>query len=152
MLILFVANRIAARCEPPWPFPLRVLIFTRPSVSSISEEGAKQLAEAVQSPHCQLRNLNLVGTWGNVLAIDSLSLFKGAFLTTPMLDTTAATYLGDKGAVLLGKALESPNCKLSFLNLNGMLWKQFLVSVVCYRVCSFPHSRALITGKSNRQL
>ena len=68
---------------------------------------------------------------GNVRTLDSFSLFKGAFLTSPMLDTTAATNLGDDGAVLLAKALESPNCKLVTLNLRGKLfhrlWKQFFV-------------------------
>ena len=38
-----------------------------------------------------------------------------------MSDTIAETKLGDDGAVLLGKALESPNCKLTTLELEGKL-------------------------------
>ena len=132
-------------------FLILVAHFLRPSGNPISIEGAKILAEAVQSPHCQLGNLNLGSTRGNVLTVDSLSLFKGAFLTSSMLDTTAGTKLGDGGAALLGKALESPNCKLTILDLECMWRKQFLVSVVCFWVCPFPHSRAPLTGKSNRQ-
>ena len=53
-----------------------------------------------------------------------------------MLAITAGTKLGDDGAVLLAKALESPNCKLTVLNLRSKLlsrlWKQFRTSAECH--------------------
>ena len=128
-------------------FPSPSAHFTRPSGNQISDAGAKILADAVQSPRCQLRKLNLGCTRGNGLTVDSLWLFKGAFLTSPMLYTTADSKLGDDGAVLLGKALESPNCKLTTLGLRrkslNRFWKLFrapaLFSVTVY-IFSLTHS------------
>ena len=123
---IVAATRLAATCAA-FALVHHLTHFSRSSDNPISDAGAKILAEAVQSPHCQLRNLNIEGRRGNFPTIDSLSLFKGAFLTSPMLDTTTGTCLGDDGTVLLAKALESPNYKLTTFKLTGMMlsisWK-----------------------------
>ena len=56
-------------------------------------------------------------------------------------DTIVGIKLGEYGAMLLGKALESPNCKLTILNLTGMmlcrLRLHFHVSVLCPMLCVY---------------
>ena len=119
--------------------------FSRPSANPISKQGANLLAEAAQSLDCQLRKLTLSCTRVLCELFVCYRNARGGFVSSRrMLHIIAGTNLGDDGAVLLGKALESPNCKLTALHLSckllSRLWNSLSASDVGHRVLLIPPS------------